>query len=99
MVGCVQQNVIYAHTDKADYLTKESRGDNISDFNDLQGKAETLCSNQGHKEGIVVIGSWPGQPVNQNGIASYTLAYQCKDPSVTDQLASAYGKVKKQFGN
>lgn len=99
MVGCVRQEVIYSHTDKYDLLTKESRGNNIDDFSDLQVKAEDMCRSQGFKDGIQVISSGPGNSNRPNGIASYTLVYQCKTPGFTDKLVTAYGEVKKQLGN
>jgi hypothetical protein len=99
MVGCVKQNTIYSHTDKGDFLTKDSRGDNLADYSDLRAKADDMCRSEGFKNGINVLDARPGNPIREGGISSYTLTYQCKsqEPGITETLTSAYDKVKKQF--
>lgn len=99
MVGCVHQNVIYSHTDKGDFLTKESRGDNLGDYAELRTKADDMCRSEGFKNGVTILDARPGNPIRDGGIASYTLIYQCKsqEPGITETMTSAYDKVKKQF--
>lgn len=92
MIGCIQQRVVYSHTDAFDRMTSESRGDNISDYNNLRFKAEEMCASEGFKDGIIVLSASPSN-------SAYTIDYQCKgkNPGVVEQLTSVYGQVRKQL--
>lgn len=99
MVGCVSQPIVYSHTPNSDFLTKESRGNNLSDYADLRAKAEDMCRSEGYTQGIEVLDARPGVSTRPEGIGSYTLAYKCKDKGFVDKAITAYGEVKKQLGN
>lgn len=103
MVGCHSQTVLYSHKDGTDWLTMESRGDNLADHAKLTKHGEEMCATRGKKLGVDVIYSAPGGSMNGNAFSSYTIAYKCKEPEshvVAEAKETAkewYGKAEKKF--
>ncbi len=99
LVGCMTQPVVYSHKDNTDWLTIESRGDNIADYNDLKLRGEEMCSTRGFKHGINVVAANPGSSLRGNNFGSFTLAYTCKDESVNvvDTAKSWLNKAQEKI--
>ena len=80
LTGCMSsQPVIYAHKDGTDWLTKESRGNNLDDYASLKKQGEQMCADRGKKLGVDIFYSGPGGSMNGNNFSSYTIGYKCKE--------------------
>lgn len=86
--GC-SQSIMYSHKDGTDWLTKESRGNNLEDYATLKKYGENMCADQGKKLGVEVIYSAPGGSMNGNNFASYTVAYKCKEEEKTTKVVES----------
>lgn len=99
LVGCMHQPVVYSHKDNTDWLTIESRGDNIADYADLKSRGEDMCASRGFKHGINVVSANPGGSLRSNNFGSFTLAYTCKDesPGVVDTAKAWLNKAQEKI--
>lgn len=95
VIGCVSRPVMYSHTEKYDLLTVSSYGDNLSDYGMLRDKAQELCMKEGFKKGITVLDAHPSASAKDSDVGSYSMAYKCNEPSLTDQAVSAFKKIEE----
>jgi len=96
LAGCAHTSpVVYAHKDGTDWITVESNGDNMSDFNSLKKQAETMCVERGEKNGINIVDAGPGPSPTGRPYSSYTLAFKCKSDS---HVAETFDKAKEAAG-
>ena len=82
MMGCHSPLVAYSYHNNLNWLTVESQGDDLTDYNEVKKRGEIICFQNGFKNGINIAYAHPTDSMSGASVAAYTIAYNCKTNSV-----------------